>query len=183
MGRAPLALIALLLSGCPASSSESTDAKVYDYTKANVSDTKALIYNLIGRWYPLREIERLDDDTMTPEQWCAKEPEHILVNLNDVEVECLDGSHHSSPIARIDRSDEGGIVLVMRAPEDAKFKSLTFQDVITREEEEIRPKATVSGSPCVGEPKAEQFGRFPKIEILERQILNGRHCSQIKLSK
>lgn len=179
----PLALIALLLAGCPASSSESTDAKVYDYTKANVSDTKALIYNLIGRWYPLREIERLDDDTMTPEQWCAKEPEHIFVHLSEVEVRCTDGTGYNSPIARIDRSEQGGIMLVMRAPEDAKFKSLTFKDVITKEDDEIRPKATILGSPCLAEPKAETFARFPKIEILERQILNGRHCSQITLPK
>jgi hypothetical protein len=175
-----LALASILaLCGCPGGSSGSMDASVYDYTKVNTgSDKKALIYNLIGRWYPEAEIMRLDNDSMTPEQWCAREPARIEIYLDDVEVYCMDGSRHASPIARVDRTDEG-VVIVMRASEEAKLRSLTFTEVISRSEDKNRPKAKVLGSPCSQSTLPEAYARFPKIEVLERQILDGRNCAMI----
>jgi hypothetical protein len=174
-----LASILVVSTGCPKGSSGQVDASVYDYTKIDTgADKKALTYNLIGRWYPETEILRLDDDTMTPEQWCAHEPAHIEVQLDDVDVYCTDGTHHSSPIARVDRTPEG-ILLVMRASEGAKLKQLTFSEVISRSEDKYRPKAKVLGSPCSDSLLPEAYARFPKIEVLERQILDGRHCAQV----
>jgi hypothetical protein len=170
---------ALALTGCPGGSAGSADAAVYDYTKVNTgSDKKALIYNLIGRWFPEAEIHRLDDDTMTPEQWCAREPARIEIFLDDVEVYCQDGSRHAGPIARVDRTDEG-ITIVMRASDEAKLKTLTFAEVVSRSEDKNRPKARVLGSPCSQSTLPEAYARFPKIERLEREILNGRNCAMI----
>ncbi len=172
-------LFVLLATGCPGGAPGSMDASVYDYTKINPgSDKKAVIYNLIGRWFPEAEIKRLDNDSMTPEQWCARELARIEIFLDSVEVYCQDGSHFDSPIARVDRSDQG-IVLIMRASEDAPLKSLTFTDVISRSEEKYRPKAIVLGSPCVDPGKTEAYARFPKVETLQRQLLDGRQCSQV----
>ena len=47
---------------------------------------KALVNNLVGRWYTKDEIARLDDDTMAPEEWCARAPSLIAVSPDDVEV-------------------------------------------------------------------------------------------------
>src|SRR5262245_29776572 len=181
MGRClGLASILALLSGCPGGSSGTVDASVYDYTKVNTgTDKKALIYNLIGRWFPEAEIQRLDDDSMTPEQWCAREPARIEIFLDDVEVFCIDGTRYASPIARVDRTDEG-VVLVMRAPEDSRLKSLTFGEVLSRSEDKNRPKAKVLGSPCNTSTLPEAYARFPRLEILERQILDGKQCAQIR---
>ena len=182
MERCLAAASLILLCACPGGASSSADAAVYDYTKVNTgSDKKALIYNLIGRWYPEAEIHRLDNDSMTPEQWCAREPARIEIFLDDVQVYCEDGTQHASPIARVDRGDTG-ITIVMRASEDAKLKSLTFTEVISRAEEKNRPKAKVLGSPCSQSTLPEAYARFPKIETLERQILNGRHCAMIPKS-
>jgi hypothetical protein len=174
-----LASIVALLSGCPAGSSGPQDASVYDYTKVNTgTDQKALIYNLIGRWFPESEIQRLDDDTMTPEEWCAREPAKIEIALDDVEVSCTDGTKYSSPIARVERTEQG-ITLVMRASEGAKLKALTFSEIISRSEDKNRPKAKVLGTPCTDSMLPEAYARFPRLEILERQILDGRQCAQI----
>src|SRR5688572_1186902 len=157
-----LASILALLSGCPGGSSGPQDASVYDYTKVNTgSDQKALIYNLIGRWFPEAEIQRLDDDTMTPEQWCAREPARIEIALDDVEIYCVDGTRYASPIARVERA-EGGIMLVMRASEEAKLKSLTFSEIISRSEDKNHPKAKVLGTPCTDSMLPEAYARFPR---------------------
>jgi hypothetical protein len=169
---------ALALAGCPAGSSESMDARVYDYAKAPVGDKKALIYNLVGRWYPENEIVRLDNERMTPEEWCAREPARIEVFLDDVEVYCESGDRYASPIARVDRTEKGGILLLMRAAEGAKLSELRFEEVISHEGVPNQPTSTVEGTPCAEGPA--RYARFPKIEMLERQILDGRHCAQVK---
>jgi hypothetical protein len=126
----------------------------------------------------LHDARPLYDDTMTPAQWCAREPARIEVFLDDVEVYCMDGTRYASPIARIDRSKEG-IQVVMRADDKAKLRSLTFTEVVSRSEDKNRPKAKVLGSPCSDSMLPEAYARFPKIEILERQILDGRNCAMI----
>lgn len=162
---------ALLFAGCGKPPPEAP--KAYDYTKAKHADasSKALMYNLIGRWFPEAEIRRLDDDSMTPEAWCAREPSHVMVHLDEVEVRCDEGPAYSAAIARVERHEGGGIQVVLRAAEDAKLKSLVFEDV-------IGTGARISGSPCTKD-KAANHARFPKIEILRRQILGGRRCAQI----
>ena len=147
--------------------------QTYDYTKAQYADadSKALMYNLIGRWFPEAEIRRLDDDSMTPEAWCARNPSHIMVHLDEVDVQCDEGLPFAAAIARVERHESGGIQVVLRAAEDAKLKSLLFEDV-------IGTGARITGSPCF-EGAATNHARFPKIEILRRQILGGRRCAQI----
>ena len=161
-----------VLAGC--SEPPAAAPQTYDYTQAKYADadSKALMYNLIGRWFPEAEIRRLDDDSMTPEAWCARPPSHVMVHLDEVEVQCDEGLPYSAAIARVERHESGGIQVVLRAAEDAKLKSLLFEDV-------IGTGARLSGSPCVEGGKATAHARFPKIEILRRQILSGRRCAQI----
>lgn len=166
-----LAAVLGLSSGCTPGASEATDAAIYDYTAVNTGpDTKALIYNLIGRWYPVEEIARLDDDSMTPEAFCAREPSMLTVLLDDVEIQCDQGASVSVAIARVERSAEGGIHLAMRAKEE-ELKHITFKKV-------LGSTAVIAGSPCYG-GKDHDYARFPKYEVLQRQILGGRRCAQI----
>lgn len=161
------------LSACGKGAQEEAP-KTFDYTKAASADgdSKALIYNLIGRFFPKKEIERLDDDSMTPEAWCRRDPSVIRVMLDEVEVQCDDGSPYSAAIARVIRHESGGIQIVLRAAEDAPLKALLFEDV-------IGSSARITGSPCF-EGKAAEHARFPKIETLRRQILGGQRCAQIR---
>ena len=163
----------LFVSGCGKGDGEKKK-KVYDYTKASGAegDSKALMYNLIGRWFPTKEVERLDDDSMTPEAWCAREPSQIRVHLDEVEVQCDSGLPHAAAIARVKRHEKGGIQLVLRASEDAPLRTLIFEQVVGTD-------AQITGSPCF-EGKPAGHARFPKIEILGRQILGGRRCAQIR---
>lgn len=168
-----LCLAASVQVGCAA---EKTDAdEVYDYTDVYGADTdsKALIYNLIGRWFPEGEIDRLDDDSMTPEAWCARDPTHIRVHLDEVVVQCDSGEPYSAAIARVARHEpSGGIELVLRAAEDAALKTLVFEEV-------KGTQAKVAGSPCF-EGEVAEHARFPKIEVLRRQILGGQRCTQVR---
>ena len=131
-----------------------------------------MIYNLIGRWFPEDEIKRLADDSMTPDAWCAREPSHIRVHLDEVVVQCDTGPTIAAAIARVSRHESGGIQVVLRAADDAPLKALLFEKV-------IGTKAEVSGSPC-HEGKKTAHARFPRIEILQRQILGGQRCAQIR---
>lgn len=147
------------------------DAAPVDYTTINVeTDTKALIYNLIGRWFPEAEIKRLDDDSMTPVTWCAREPTHVLVELDQVTVQCDQGLAQEAAIARVERAS-GGIQLVLRAKEDAQLKSLVFTKAVGTSVE-------IAGSPC-DDGQGHAYARFHRFETLERQILSGKRCAQI----
>ncbi|GEM_PF-3065451 len=167
-------LSALLgLSAC-GKSAEDEAPKVFDYTNAVSADgdSKALMYNLIGRFFPTEEIKRLDDDSMTPQAWCNRDPSMIRVLLDEVEVQCNEGEQMSAAIARVTRHESGGIQIVLRASEEAPLKSLLFEKV-------IGSNAQITGSPCfAGKPTAH--ARFPKIETLRRQILGGQRCAQIR---
>jgi hypothetical protein len=168
---AALALLALA-AGCGKGPDAGAPPPVFDYTKVNVgTDSKALIYNLIGRWFPKEEVERLDDDTLTPEAWCEREPARVEVHLDEVEVHCDDGLPTAKiAIARVERG-EAGVAVVMRAAEDARLRTLTFERVTGTE-------ASIAGVPCFG-GESHVFLRFPRFEILKRQILGGRRCSQV----
>lgn len=175
MQRAGWILVAGLgLVSCGKGADPEAQNQAYDYTAAAFadSDSKALIYNLIGRWFPESEIKRLDDDSMTPEAWCAREPSHVRVHLDEVVVQCDSGPTQSAAIARVVRHESGGIQVVLRASDDAPLKSLLFEKV-------IGTKAEITGSPC-GDGKKVVHARFPKIEILRRQILGGRRCAQVQ---
>ena len=161
------------LVGC-GKGGEQEAPKVFDYTQAVSADgdSKALIYNLIGRWFPKGEITRLDDDSMTPEAWCKRDPSLIRVMLDEVQVQCDTGLPHQAAIARVARDKGGGIRIVLRAGEDAPLKTLLFEKVVGSD-------AMVTGSPCF-EAAATAHARFPKIETLRRQILGGQRCAQIR---
>jgi hypothetical protein len=166
-----LLLLGPLTLACAEGGGGASDAAVVDYATINVeTDSKALIYNLIGRWFPEAEIKRLDDDTMTPESWCAREPTHLLVELDQVSVQCDQGLPQEAAIARVERSG-GGIHLVLRAKEDAQLKSLIFTKA-------VGTQVQVAGSPC-DDSQPQAYARFHRFETLERQILSGKRCAQI----
>ncbi len=162
-----------LLAACSGPAADgAADASVIDYTKIRVEgDDKVLIYNLVGRWFPEEEIKRLDDDSITPEVWCAREPTRLLVQLDTVEVQCDSGAPVGLPIARVERQADG-VHLILRAKEGSDFKNLVFQQA-------TGTKAVIGGSPCFP-GKSVTYARFPRYELLQRQILSGRRCTQIK---
>lgn len=161
-------------TGCPGETkveSMQIDASVPDYTKLPPNtDQKGLINNLIGRWYPDAEIQRLDDDTMVPEAWCARAPSKVQVRIDEVSVQCDDGDPHVAPIARVQSSESGGIELILRARDDAIMKRIHFIEV-------MGPTAKIEGTPCSDKPMS--YARFPKFETLQRSILGNKRCSQV----
>lgn len=137
------------------------------------ADDKALLYNLVGRWYPEEEIKRLSDRTLTAEQWCEREPSIVFVVPDMVTVRCGKDTEYTGMIASARREKDGTIQIVMRAKEDSPLKSVTFHA--------RGAKATISGSPCF-EGKPVEYARFPEYEILSREILAGRRCPQVVLA-
>ena len=167
--------MAAIGAACAPEGPEEATAQVYDYSRPFGADTdpKTLIYNLIGRWFPTQEIVRLDNDTMTPETWCAREPTHIHVFLDGVWVQCDTGRKLDTAIARVDRDPEtGGIQLVLRPVEGSEIRTLIFEKV-------VGTTAVIRGSPCF-DMKATQYERFPRIETLRRQILGSQRCEQVR---
>ena len=136
-------------------------------------DDKSKLYNLIGRWYPASEVTRLRDETLTPLEWCAQEPVKLNVMPDSIQVRCGRGAVHSAAIARVKTSTKPGeITLLLRVSKESPMKQLRFEDV-------RGPTATIAGLPCwEGKPIPHQ--RFPEYEILTRQILGGRRCSQLE---
>ncbi len=160
-----------VLWGCP-KKDDDKKKKANDYYDAPVGDDpKAAMYNLIGRWYPDEEVKRLDNDQMTPEEWCARPPTHILVMLDGVTVQCSEGRAIRAAIARVERTKNRELKLVMRAKADDPLKELLFAKTID-------DHATVIGSPC-DKTKPTPHRRFPKFEKLRRSILAGKRCAQI----
>src|SRR5262249_14857524 len=133
------------------------------------ADEKTLLYNLIGRWYPDQEIKRLSDRTLTPEQWCEREPTMIFVYPDSLQVRCDKGAEMGAMIAGAERDKSGKITLQMRAKEGSPLRQLVFDP--------HGPRATVSGNPCFDKPT--EYARFPEYEILSREILGGRRCPQL----
>jgi hypothetical protein len=125
---------------------------------------------LVGRWWPDQEIARLSDRTLTPDQWCEREPSMIFVNADWVQVRCDKGPEMSAMIAKAHREKDGTVTLLMRAKEDSPLRQLGFLAT--------GPKAEITGSPCF-EGKAAKHARFPEYEILSREILGGRRCAQL----
>src|SRR5438128_11152969 len=88
-------------AGCSSGGkSDLPDAEVTSFYVDTAADDKALLYNLIGRWYPADEIKRLSDRTLTPEQWCAREPMVIFVYPEMIQVQCASGPEQAAMIAR-----------------------------------------------------------------------------------
>src|SRR5205823_1276617 len=125
--------------GLPGFKSDSPDAgEVTSFYVDTAADEKALLYNLVGRWYPEQEIKRLSDRTLTPEQWCDREPSMIFVIPENVIVRCGKGSELTAMIAQVKTEKGGKITLNMRAAEDSPLKTLSF---------DLRgPRATIGGS-------------------------------------
>lgn len=167
----PLALTLLSLccaeeppdaAGAPSSSPVIVNAQV---------DDKSKLYGLLGRWYPVREVQRLRDETLTAHDWCKKPPMRLTLLPDAVEVVCEKGESYSAPLARVRTSTAGEIVLSLRVSKDATMRQLRFQNV-------RGTKANITGSPCF-EGEEEPHERFPDYEIMTRQILGGKRCSQI----
>lgn len=133
------------------------------------ADQKALLYNLVGRWYPEDEIKRFSDRTLTAAQWCEREPSTIFLAPEKVEVRCTKGSVDEATIAKVSRESDGTITIRLRTKEDSNMRELR---VLAR-----GPKATITGSPCASGPV--EYGRFPEYEILSREILGNRRCAQL----
>lgn len=134
-------------------------------------DDKSKLYGLLGRWYPLREVQRLRDETLTAHDWCKKPPMRLTLLPDAVEVVCEKGESYSAPLARVRTSTAGEIVLSLRVSKDAAMRQLRFQNV-------RGTRANIAGSPCF-EGEDEPHERFPDYEIMTRQILGGKRCSQI----
>ena len=136
-------------------------------------DDKAKLYNIVGRWYPQREVERLRDDTLTPTEWCKRAPMRLAVLPDGVEVTCADGRTHAAAIARVRTSTRAGeTIVVLRSGKDGPLRQLRFEDL-------RGPTVIVSGSPCDPSGTAP-YQRFPEYEIMTRQILGGKRCSQLE---
>jgi hypothetical protein len=133
------------------------------------ADEKAMLYNLVGRWYPQEEITRLSDRSLTAKEWCEHEPALIFVMPDKVEVRCHKGPLMSAAISET-KQEKGGITAItLRSTQDAKLKQLRIHAT--------GPKATISGSPCFED--AVEYARFPEFEILTREILGGQRCAQL----
>lgn len=173
---AAVAGVAYLSTACaPDGRAEPVAGQVFDYSRPYGAETepKTLIYNLIGRWFPTEEIVRLDNDTMTPEVWCAREPTHIQVFLSGIRIQCDRGPRLETAIARVDRHrSTGGIQLVLRPVDGSDLRTLVFERV-------VGTTAVIQGSPCFG-LRATQYERFPRIETLRRQILGSQRCERIR---
>jgi hypothetical protein len=147
------------------------DGGLRPYTINPTVDDKSKLYSLIGRWYPTDEVKRLSDVTLTPEEWCKREPTVLTVMPDQVESQCEKGEY-SAGIAVVKTSTQPGeIALVLRSPKDSPFRQIRFAEV-------RGPKAIITGNPCFG-GAATPHQRFPEYEILTRQILGGRRCSQL----
>ncbi len=158
-------------SGAGADPNGTTGTEVPVVINAQVDD-KSRLYNMIGRWYPSSEVVRLRDDTITPEDWCRAPPVRLVVLADSVEMHCSPTDVHMAPLARVRTTTNAGeLILTLRVGKDAPLRQLRFEDI-------KGPRARISGSPC---PKLEsaQYERFPDYEVLTRQILNGKRCSQV----
>lgn len=136
-------------------------------------DDKSRLYNLIGRWYPSSEVQRLRDDSITPDEWCKSPPVKLVVLADSVEVHCSATDVHTAPLARVrTTTNTGELILTLRVGKDAPLRQLRFENI-------QGPRARITGSPC---PQLESapYERFPEYEVLTRQILNGRRCSQFE---
>ena len=162
------------LAACSGKKDPDEAPKVFDYSNPYGADTdpKALINNLVGRWYPLEELERLSDDSVTAEQWCSRDPFMVKVSLDEVMVRCAADSSYDYAIGRVGRHEaSGGIEIALRAPEDSPLRQLAFERVKGSE-------ATISGIPCYKNAPHE-YRRFPRFDSLRREVLDGRRCSQL----
>jgi hypothetical protein len=154
-----------VLGGGSASSDAGTPQTFYVDTGA---DEKSLLYNLVGRWYPNTEIKRMSDRTLTAKEWCEREPAHIFVIPEKIEVRCTKGPIISATTSSTKR-EKDVILVTLRSAQDAKLKQLRFQ---------VRgPTATIDGSPCDEGPT--EYARFPEYEILSREILGSQRCAQL----
>ncbi len=154
---------------------EDDQPKVFDYSMPYGADTdpKALLNNLVGRWYPLEEVKRLSDDSMTAKQWCSRDPLMVKISLDEVLVRCAADQVFEFAIGRVARHKESsGAEIFLRAPESSALRSLAF-------ERHVGPEATVSGIPCY-DKKAHEYRRFPSFESLRRAVLDGKRCSQLR---
>ena len=70
----PVLVASALLSACPGEPPpEPADAGFSPFVLPTSADERSNVFPLIGRWYPVDEVKRLSDRTLTPEVWCERD--------------------------------------------------------------------------------------------------------------
>lgn len=170
--RGAAALTALVAAGCPEPGDDVPDIGPSPFIFSSTAQEKSKIFPLIGRWFPVAEAKRLTDPTLTATQWCRRLPAMVKIELDQVHVQCDEGPLISAGIARVRTSSvPGEVILDFRAGRDSKLRQFRFRDL-------RGPTTTLVGSPCYG-GQPTPYQRFPDYEVLTREILNGRRCTQV----
>lgn len=169
----PVLVASALLSACPGEPPpEPADAGFSPFVLPTSADERSNVFPLIGRWYPVDEVKRLSDRTLTPEVWCEREPSKLTVSQDEAAIQCDTGPPLKAGIASVRSSTVAGeLVMDFRVAKDFPMKMLRFSD-------RRGPSALIQGVPCHN-GVATRYQRFPEYEILTRQILSGRRCSQL----
>lgn len=167
--------IAALLALSACGDKQPKGEALYDFTQEVQGGPKAMIYNLVGRWYPVEEVKRLEKLGITPADWCKRPISRLELTMDSVELQCDSGVIERAVVANIGPAQGGGIDLKLRASSDAQLNELTFKTVVGSAR---GTEATILGLPCYG-GKLHVYARFPRYEVLRRQVLGGRSCDQI----
>jgi hypothetical protein len=160
---------AAFLVGCR-DSDTAGKAKPLDFAAIDVGVEKALLYNLVGRWFPVDEVERLRGSSMTAADWCQRPPTMVSVDQESVIVQCSEGDARKSAIGSVKREAGPSVSLFLR-------NSDTRGDTVLRFRQVTGQTALLEGVDCQPD-RPILYRRFPEFEILERQILGGRQCAQ-----
>lgn len=149
--------------------------RLYDFTREVQGGPKAMIYNLVGRWYPIEEVKRLEKLGITPADWCKRPISKLELTMDEVALQCDQGGVQRAVVAQVGPGSMGGVQLKLRASTDSKLNQVLFKTVVGGAN---GTEATIEGLPCYG-GKLHVYVRFPRYEILRRQVLGGRSCEQV----
>ena len=145
------------------------DSGVVTFNYQDTENDKAMIFPLIGRWYPVHEVRRLSDRTLTAEEWCSRPAERILVEMEKARVQCEKGTEYVASVADVKTTTvPDQFVISFRSTKDAPLRQLVFSNV-------MGVAAEISKSPCY-EGKPVAFQRFPEFDVIRRKVVEGRPC-------
>ena len=165
-------IVTVLTAACSEQQKQETaraDSGVVTFNYQDTENDKAIIFPLIGRWYPVHEVRRLSDRTLTAEEWCSRPAERILIEMEKARVQCIEGTEYVASVADVKTTtvpDE--FVISFRSTKDAPLRQLIFSNV-------MGVAAEISKSPC-DEGKRVAFQRFPEFDVIRRKIVEGRPC-------
>jgi len=167
-----VALAAGLLSACPGEDPNAVpDSGSLPFLSVDLGEDKSQIFPLIGRWYPLAEIKRLTDRSLTAQEWCKRPPTHLQIKVDEAIVQCDEGPELVASIGGVRTStSDGALILDLRVPRDYPVQKLMVQVQ--------GPRAVVRGSPCDGQ-RETVYQRFPQYELLTREVLGNNVCAQV----